>query len=121
MKNEPLQPLKPFTGTVDELLDHMNNIDDSKVESDINEDRDVLLSDGEAITQIMEELKCDRTEAEKVLMMVKEEEVKNTLNNLMSEGLVEISRYDADGEPLYSLTDAGKNVAENLKKDDFVG
>lgn len=99
----------PFTGTIDQLLNHVDKIDPTQVENVVvNHTEDVFLDDKTAIEIIKSELNCEKQQAMEILNQIKLEEISKTLNDLVEEGLVEISEYDKNGEPIYSLTEAGK-------------
>lgn len=105
----------PFHGTVDELLKNMDNVDADQVERVVVEqNEDYTVSDDEAVSMIMAEANVLHDEAVNILNEIKREEVARVLGGLMKDGVVEVSSYDADGQPLYSLTDNGKVIAENL-------
>ena len=114
---------KPFKGTVDDLLNHVNeNIDPQDVENIVvNETDDVLLTDEEGIQLVKEELNCDDEEAKRIYNEIKREEVTHVINKLTNEGIIEITKYetanDGNMEPLYGLTEKGKQYVEQIKKD----
>ena len=116
MNNKKKNPaFVPFHGTVDELLKNMDNVDDDQVERVVVEqNEDYILADSEAISMIMAEANVPRDEAEDILNEIKREEVKRVCDNLVEQGIIEVSSYDSDGDPCYSLTDNGKVLAENL-------
>lgn len=106
----------PFTGTVDELLTHVGEVDADQVERVIVDGtEDVRLTDADAIQLIMAEEQCSESVAEQLLTMIKDAELKQALSELVNSGLVEVSKYDENGDPLYSLTDNGKILAEGMK------
>jgi hypothetical protein len=106
-----------FTGTVDDLLKNMDKVDCDQVERVcVTQSEDYILDDEEAISMIMAESHTTRDEAVDILAEIKRLEIQRLVDNLVAEGLVEVSSYDKDGQPIYSLTDNGKVLANNLKK-----
>lgn len=116
MNNTKRNPaFSPFRGTVDQLLANMELVDDDQVERVVlEENEDYILSDEEAISMIMAESDVPRDEAVDILNEIKSEEMKRVLTKLVSEGIVEVSSYDEDGEPLYGLTENGKALATSF-------
>mgnify|MGYP003338012089 CR=1 FL=1 len=115
---DPQCKLSTFTGTVDQLLAHVDLLDEVTITKDVEAGADVILSDGEAVLEIMKEVGCDRDEATKILQEIKLLEVDEAIQNLVNDGLVEIKSFDKDGNPdMFGLTQLGKNYAEKLKKD----
>lgn len=105
----------PFRGTVDDLLKNMDNVDVDQVERVVvKQNEDYILSDPEAISMIMAESDVSKEVAEDILNEIKHEEIVRVCANLVEQGLIEVSSYDADGNPSYSLTNNGKVLAENL-------
>jgi hypothetical protein len=107
--------LKPFSGTIDELLNHVSDFDPNEVEQLVDGKIDVPLSDEEATALIMEELKVNRNDAAKILVEMKEEVVTETITKLMNENIVEVASYDENGQPLYTLTKLGEEYAQRIK------
>ena len=100
-----------FTGTVDQLLDHC-----SKIEFDISEE-EIKVRDYElSLKYIMDCENVNREEAIEIYNMIALQEVKETVDKLVKEGLLQISGYDADGEPKFELTQLGKECAGAIKK-----
>lgn len=98
-----------FTGSVDELMTHCTD------------NTDQLYADFEkqqCIETIMNRESCSHDEAEQLYTEILLSEIKNTLNGLIEDGLVEISGHNAEGEPLYVLTELGKSIQDELKKKD---
>lgn len=109
---------RPFTGTIDELLNHVkDNIDPEDVENIvIDKHDDVLLTDDEVINLIVAETGVDEEEAKDILMDMKRQEVESVINKMVDEGLVEVVRYDDNGDPVYGLTDNGKFISDQLNE-----
>ena len=105
------RPFKNFTGTVDELLNHCSQVDPNIVNNE-----DVMLSTEEALDTIKEEFHCDDERAKILLDEFKLVEAKEFIEKLRDEGIVEIKKYNEDGEPLWGLTEAGKEEAARIKK-----
>ena len=89
---------QPFTGTVDQLLTHTE-----QVENEIEFNR--------AVGNVMREFGMSRYDAERALHEAKLDMIQKTIDELMLAGLVEISGENADGEPLYVQTELGKRQA----------
>jgi hypothetical protein len=85
---------KNFQGSVDDLLNHIDSIDLSALDNDIdveNAVQNLMKQTGESHETIMEALNQAHLE-----------EVQDTINKLMAEGIVTISGYNEAGEPLYT-------------------
>ena len=107
---------KPFNGSVDELLDHVDSqINPEDVENIVvNKTEDVLLDNDTAIQLIMSEADCNIEMAQTLLDEMKREEITKVLNNLVESGLIEVVKYDEDGEKMYGLTENGSVIAKQL-------
>ena len=98
-----------FTGSIDDLLNHCSNLDTTKVEEQVKAE------EKEACIQvIMKELECDEAEAEVIYNEIALAEVKETVDKMVSEGLLYVSGHNEDGEPLFQLTELGKAVRNEL-------
>lgn len=107
---------KPFSGSIDDLLKHVDKFNPNDVEKIvIDQTDDVLLDDATAIEMIMSDGNVDRETATSILTEVKLEEVNRVIGSLIEDGLVEVFDYDTTGEPLYTLTSNGKVMAKKLK------
>lgn len=95
---------QPFTGTVDQLLTHCGNVDPAQVENEIEYNR--------AVGNIMREFGMTRYDAENAMREAALDLVQKTIDELMLNGLVEISGENEDGEPLYVQTSKGKRLAK---------
>jgi hypothetical protein len=116
--NENTNPVPPncfknFTGSVDELLQHAQTLDPNAVEAAL--ESSVPLSDDEHLDTLMEEFRCTREEAAEILQLIKEEEVKQCCDDMVSEGILEIYDY-VDGEPRYRQTELGVKIMEEEKR-----
>jgi len=98
-----------YTGTIDSFLDHCSKLNINEVEEQVKEQEKQ-----ECLEVIMEQCECSIEEAEEIYDEIALTEVKNTIDNLVKEGLVEVSGYNEDGEPLFVLTELGKQVQKNL-------
>lgn len=98
-----------YTGTIDSFLDHCSKLNINEVEEQVKEQEKQ-----ECLKVIMEQCECSMEEAEEIYDEIALTEVKNTIDNLLKEGLVEVSGYNEDGEPLFVLTELGKQVQKNL-------
>lgn len=102
-----------FTGSIDDLLNHCANLDLDKVQDQVkNEEKQMCLD------AIMKELDCSEEDAEKIYNELALAEVQKTMDKLVEEGIVYISGYGDDGEPLFALTKLGKKLQDELKKDE---
>jgi len=111
MINRQDSDLPMFTGTIDELLNHSMTIDVDMVERKIKEDEK-----RKCIELLMDDLECSPEEAEFIYNEIALEEVKQTVDTMVKEGLIEITGYSEDGEPLFGLTELGKKYQEQGKK-----
>jgi len=102
---------EPYTGTIDSLLDYCSKLNINEVEEQVKrqEKKDCL-------EVIMRECDCSLEEAEDIYKEIAFSEVKETMDQLVKEGLVEISGYNEDNEPLFVLTELGKQVQKNINK-----
>lgn len=100
-----------FTGTVDEFLNHC-----SKLDFDISDEELKNREYEFSIDFIMKEASVSREEAIELYNMIAFEEVKKTVDKLVEDGLLEITGYSADGEPLFGTTELGKKSIEELNK-----
>jgi hypothetical protein len=98
-----------FTGSIDDLLNHCTNLDVDKVEEQVHvEEREAC------IQVIMKELDCNEFEAEIIYNEISLAETKSTVDKMVADGLLYISGYNEEGEPLFSLTELGKAVRNEL-------
>ena len=101
-----------FTGTVDQLLDHCSNIDLNVLDEQLK-----IEEKQECIQVIMRELECDEFEAQKIYDEISLVETKNMIDKMVEDGIVEVVGHNEEGEPLFGLTELGKSVQDELKKD----
>lgn len=104
-----------FTGSIDELLEFTQA--NSDFVSDVTDgNKDFTLTDEESIEFIKIEYKemynseLSDEEASKILEHIKIEQTKDTIDELVKHGLVEIKGYNEDGEPLFGLTEEGEKL-----------
>jgi hypothetical protein len=97
-----------FTGSIDELLKRCASIDVDKLYADCEK--------RECIDALMREMECTEEEADILYKEIALTEVKNTVDDLVKEGLVEIIGFTEDGEPLFDLTELGKKAQNQIKK-----
>jgi len=95
-----------FTGNIDDLLTHCGSVDDNTIDQALELER--------TIEHVMSELDVDRVEAMEMIQEIHLKDVQQTINDMMSKGLLEITGHDADGEPLYNLTELGKKIRNQL-------
>lgn len=98
-----------FIGSVDQLLNHCSQLNVDELHTSC-EKRD-------CINIIMKDAKCSLEEAEQIYDQIAVDDVKNTVDDLVNDGLLEITGYNKEGEPLFSLTELGKKVQDELNKD----
>lgn len=100
-----------FAGSVDDLLNHCSNLDINKVEEQVKAEEKE-----ECIRVIKQEFDCDDFEAEVIYNEIALNEVKETVDKMVAEGLLYLSGHNEDGEPLFSLTELGKSIQSELNK-----
>jgi len=101
-----------FFGSIDDLLNHCSRLDTDKVEEQVKaEERD------ECIRVIMKELDCNEFEAGVIYNEIALAETKETVDKMVSDGLLYVSGTTEDGEPLFSLTELGKTLRDEMDKD----
>jgi hypothetical protein len=91
-----------FTGNIDDLLNHCASIDDKQLDESIELEN--------AIEHIMNELDMNREEAMETIQEIHLMEVQQTVDSMMKKGLLEITGYNENDEPLYTLTELGKSL-----------
>ena len=91
-----------FTGNIDDLLNHCASIDDKQLDESIELEN--------AIEHVMSELDMNREQAMETIQHIHLMEVQQTVNSMMEKGLLEITGYNENDEPLYSLTELGKSL-----------
>lgn len=100
-----------FTGSIDDLLKHSMTIDPEMVEQKVKDNEKRM-----CIEHIMQECDCDAYEAEKIYNEISLSEVKQTVDAMVAEGILEITGHNEDGEPLFGLTELGKELQKQSKK-----
>ena len=88
-----------FTGNIDDLLNHCASVDDNTIDQALELER--------AIEHVMSELDMNREQAMETIQHIHLMEVQQTVNSMMEKGLLEITGYNENDEPLYSLTELG--------------
>ena len=105
-----------FKGSIDDLLNHCSENADY-VSDVVEEVEQVQLTDNEAAKMINEKFKYfTHDECLKIVQQIKLEEVRETIDKMINEGLVEVKEYDAQGDPKFVLTERGNKYKESLKK-----
>lgn len=99
-----------FTGSVDDLLNHCSTLDTDKVEEQVKQEEKA-----ECLRVIKQELDCDDFEAEVIYNEIALAEVKQTVDKMVADGILYVSGYTEDGEPLFNLTELGKSIKDNIK------
>lgn len=98
-----------YTGTIDSFLDHCSKLNINEVEEQVK-----LQEKQDCLEVIMEQCECSLEEAQEIYNEIALAEVKETIDQMVKDGLVEVSGYNEDGEPLFVLTELGKQVQKNL-------
>jgi predicted transcriptional regulator len=98
-----------FKGSVDELLNHVATAPKSEIDKVGNGNKRV--SREEAIEMTMDDLKIPREKAEKIVTKIQLEEYHKIAQGLVEKGLLEITEYDEEFQPVYGVTEAGKKFA----------
>jgi hypothetical protein len=62
----------------------------------------------------MTDFECCREEAEVIYGEIALAEVKETMKQLLKDGIVQISGYNDEGEPLFTLTELGRQIQKEL-------
>jgi hypothetical protein len=101
--------IETFTGSIDDLLTHCSQMDLDQVEDQIKQDEKQ-----ECLNLIMNDCECSLEEAEQIYNDIALNEVKQTIDQLVKEGIVEVSGYNDDGEPLFTLTELGRQIQKEL-------
>jgi len=101
--------IETFTGSIDDLLTHCSQMDLDQVEDQIKQDEKQ-----ECLNLIMNDCECSIEEAEQIYNDIALNEVKQTIDQLVKEGIVEVSGYNDDGEPLFTLTELGRQIQKEL-------
>jgi hypothetical protein len=101
--------METFTGSIDDLLTHCSQLDLNQVEDQIKQDEKQ-----ECLNLIMNDCECSIEEAEQIYNDIALNEVKQTIDQLVKEGIVEVSGYNDDGEPLFTLTELGRQIQKEL-------
>ena len=99
-----------FTGSVDDLLNHCSNLDLDKVQDQVKEEEKEL-----CIDVLMKELDCSEEEAEIIYNDLALKEIQETVDKMVTDGILYISGHNDDGEPLFSLTPLGKQIQKELE------
>jgi hypothetical protein len=100
-----------FTGSIDDLLNHCSNLDADKVEEQVKAEEKQA-----CIEVIMKELDCNEFEAEVIYNEISLAETKKTVDKMVEDGLLYVSGTNEDGEPLFSLTELGKALRDEMEK-----
>jgi len=116
--------IKPFTGSIDALLNHCSNNADN-VNDFYEGKKDFQLTDADALALIKHELHdidggdyISDESAKEILKLIKLEHAIQAINELINKGLVESKGYNIDGEEIFGLTALGKEYNKKNKKMD---
>jgi hypothetical protein len=94
-----------FKGTVEGLLNHVLTAPQSAI--DKVGDENERLDREEAIAFAMDDLKITREEAERIVTEIQLEEFHRIAKGCVERGLLEITSYDDEGQPIYQPTEKG--------------
>ena len=98
-----------FNGTVDQFLEHCSKLDVQKIQEKIeSEEKD------DCISFIQKEINCDLDTAQKIYHQICLDETQITIDKLINDNLVEVVKYNEEGDPVYALTDLGKQVNKTI-------
>lgn len=101
-----------FTGTIDQLLEHCDNLDLKSVQDQINKQ-----NRNDCIEYIKKESGCSEEEANTIYDEIRMEEVDETVHQLVMDGILQIGDYNADGEPQFILTELGKQLHQQTDEE----
>lgn len=101
-----------FQGTVDDLLNRVATAPKSEIDRVAKPDE--LLNHQELVDTVMDEYKVSPEEAERIVTDIQVQEFLRIANGMVEKGLLEIVRYDDDGNPVYNVTELGKKVTKLL-------
>lgn len=109
---------KNFSGNIDDLLNHCSNNADF-VENVLSGTEDIMVTNTEALAMIKEDFPNISDEfAKKILEEIQLEMFQDVINDLIKKGMLQITKYDDDGTPLYGPTELGRSVMAELKKNE---
>ena len=94
-----------FKGSVEDLLNRVLTAPQSAI--DKVGDENERLNREEAIAFAMDDLKITREEAEKIVTEIQLEEFHRIAKGMVEKGLLEITEYDGEGQPIYQPTEKG--------------
>ena len=98
-----------FTGSIDDFLNHCSTLDIEKNAETIKK-----AEKEEALRVIMRELEVDREQAIEVYNEISLAETKEVVDGLVKDGLVECIGHNEEGEPLFGLTELGKQAQKQI-------
>lgn len=101
-----------FKGTIDQLLEHCDNLDLKSVQDQINKQ-----NRNDCIEYIKKESGCSEEEANTIYDEIRMEEVDETVHQLVMDGILQIGDYNADGEPQFILTELGKQLHQQTDQE----
>ena len=95
--------MKPFKGSIDDLLKRCSKISKKEIDA-----IDFEAEKNASISLIMREMDCSFDEAVDYYKQIALIETKKAINFLLEMGDVEVVGHSEDGEPLYAITKKGK-------------
>ena len=97
--------MKPFKGSIDDLLKRCSKISKKEIDA-----IDFEAEKNASISLIMREMDCSFDEAVDYYKQIALIETKKAINFLLEMGDVEVTGYNENGEPLYSITKNSLNI-----------
>jgi len=101
-----------FKGNVDSLLNHVLSAPKSEIDKVGSPDE--VLNHEEIVAVLMDEYKFPLEEAERRATEIQIEEFNRIAQGMVQKGLLEIVRYDENGDPVFDVTELGKKVTKLL-------
>ena len=94
-----------YKGTVDDLLAFVGTAPKEEIEK-VGDENETLNRD-ELIAYVVDTNKCSREEAERIVTEIQREEFNELIQPMIEKGFVELTGYDASGDPIYKPTVKG--------------
>lgn len=93
-------------GDIDDLLTHCASVTDQDIDNALELEK--------CIEQVMKEFDLDRNEAMDAIEQAHLNEVRQTIEDLMEKGMIEIKGYDDAGNALYGPTKKGMDIMNQM-------
>jgi len=94
-----------YKGSIDDLLAFVGTAPKEEIEK--VGDKNEMLNRDELIAYVIDTNKCSREEAERIVTEIQREEFDEQIKSMLERGFVELTGYDADGDPIYKPTVKG--------------